>query len=75
MHNLFNGLGKLTAFYLKANKWKMLFWVIGIVALTLIIPPTFESMYPNKSDMQPIVETSQNPAMEAMLGPGKFEHV
>ena len=32
-------------------------WVIGIVALTLIIPPTFESMYPNKSDMQPIVET------------------
>ena len=75
MHNLFNGLGKLTAFYLKTNKWKMLFWVIGIVALTLIIPPTFESMYPNKSDMQPIVETSQNPAMEAMLGPGKFEHV
>lgn len=75
MHNLFNGLGKLTAFYLKTNKWKMLFWLIGIVALTLIIPPTFESMYPNKSDMQPIVETSQNPAMEAMLGPGKFEHV
>lgn len=75
MHNLFNGVGKLTLFYLRTNKWKMIFWIIGIVALTLIIPPTFYEMYPNKADMQPIVETSKNPAMEAMLGPGQFDQV
>jgi len=75
MNNLFNGVGQLTLFYLKTHKWKMLFWILGIVVLTVIIPPTFKSMYPHKSDMQPIVETSKNPAMEAMLGPGQFEHV
>ncbi|KTT86598.1 ABC transporter permease [Mammaliicoccus sciuri] len=75
MNNLFNGVGQLTLFYLKTHKWKMLFWILGIVVLTVIIPPTFKSMYPHQSDMQPIVETSKNPAMEAMLGPGQFEHV
>ncbi|GGI39589.1 ABC transporter permease [Mammaliicoccus stepanovicii] len=75
MRNLFNGVGKLTLFYLKTNKWKMLFWTLGVVMLTLIIPPAFQEMYPNKTDMKPIVETSKNPAMEAMLGPGQFDHV
>lgn len=75
MNNLFNGVGKLTLFYLDTHKWKMLFWTLGIVLLTVTIPPIFKSMYPHQSDMQPIVETSKNPAMIAMLGPGQFEHV
>ncbi|MCI8457094.1 MAG: hypothetical protein HFE55_08235, partial [Mammaliicoccus sciuri] len=47
MNNLFKGVGQLTLFYLNTHKWKMLFWILGIVVLTVIIPPTFKSMYPH----------------------------
>lgn len=63
---------KIFLFYLKRNRLKMLLWLVILVGLTLMIPPAFESMYPDPAKMTPIIEMSENPAMEAMLGPGDF---
>ncbi|AMY06167.1 ABC transporter permease [Staphylococcus condimenti] len=59
---------KITLFYLKRNKWKMFFWLAGLVLLTLIIPPAFKNIYPDNKELIPVFEMFKSPAMEAMLG-------
>lgn len=75
MKQSFYQTSKLFYFYVKRNSKKMILWVVLLTALTLMIPPAFESMYPSQSKMSPIIEMSKNPAMQAMLGPADFEHV
>lgn len=64
---------RVTFFYMKRNKWSVLVWLLLLTVLTAIVPPAFQEMYPNKAKMNPIIQMSENPAMKAMLGPGKFE--
>ncbi|WP_427708274.1 hypothetical protein [Staphylococcus parequorum] len=75
MKQSFYQTSKLFYFYVKRNSKKMILWVVLLTALTLMIPPAFESMYPSQSKMSPIIEMSKNPAMQAMLGPADFDDV
>ncbi|ANZ32440.1 ABC transporter permease [Staphylococcus carnosus] len=66
---------KVTLFYLKRNKWKMFFWLAGLIILTLIIPPAFKNIYPDNKELIPVFEMFKSPAMEAMLGKAHLSHV
>lgn len=66
---------KVTLFYLKRNKWKMAFWLIGLIALTLVIPQSFANLYPNQKELVPMFEMFKSPAMEAMLGKAHLSQV
>ncbi|MEL0537543.1 ABC transporter permease [Staphylococcus debuckii] len=66
---------KITLFYLKRNKWKMFFWLAGLVLLTRIIPPAFKNIYPDNKELVPVFEMFKSPAMEAMLGKAHLSKV
>lgn len=61
-------LSKIMLFYLKRNKWSIIFWLVGLIALTLMIPQSFANLYPDKQALVPLFEMFKNPAMQAMLG-------
>ncbi|MDY5060983.1 ABC transporter permease [Staphylococcus simulans] len=61
-------LSRIMLFYLKRNKWAIIFWLVGLVALTLMIPQSFANLYPDQQALAPLFEMFKNPAMEAMLG-------
>ncbi len=66
---------KLMKFYLKRNRWKTAFWLLGLIVLTLIIPQSFANLYPNEKELIPVFEMFKSPAMEAMLGQAHLSQV
>ncbi len=50
-------------------QFRILMWIIGISALTLIVPPAFANLYGDAADREILKETLANPAMIAMVGP------
>lgn len=57
------------AIVLRDVRFRILMWIIGISALTLIVPPAFANLYGNAADREVLKETLANPAMVAMVGP------
>lgn len=54
---------------LRDVRFRILMWIIGISALTLIVPPAFANLYGEAADREVLKETLANPAMVAMVGP------
>ena len=49
--------------------FRILLWVIGISALTLIVPYAFLGLYDDPTERELLRETLDNPALIAMVGP------
>ncbi|WP_017548055.1 ABC transporter permease [Salinicoccus carnicancri] len=54
---------------LRDVSFRMLMWIIGISALTLVVPPAFEGLYGDPAERELLKETLSNPAMVAIVGP------
>lgn len=61
---------KLAKLILRRDRIRIPVWLISILAMTWIIPPTFVDMYRSAAERQIMAETMKNPAMIAMVGPG-----
>ena len=54
---------------LRDVSFRILMWIIGISALTLVVPPAFEGLYGDAAERELLKETLSNPAMIAIVGP------
>ncbi|WP_411843659.1 ABC transporter permease [Salinicoccus sp. HZC-1] len=54
---------------LRDVRFRILMWITGISALTLIVPPALLNLYGAPEDREILKETLSNPAMVAMVGP------
>ncbi|PIC83646.1 ABC transporter permease [Sporosarcina sp. P1] len=66
----FAGVLRLSRFIIRQDRMRYLWWLVGIIAMTLVVPPAFNELYPTEQDRNIMAETMKNPAMEAMVGPG-----
>ena len=66
----FAGVLRLSRFMIRQDRMRYMWWLVGITAITLIVPPAFNELYPTEQDRNLMAETMKNPAMEAMVGPG-----
>ncbi|TVT28815.1 ABC transporter [Salinicoccus cyprini] len=48
---------------------RILLWIAGISALTLIVPFAFEGLYSSEQEREVLRQTLDNPALIAMIGP------
>ena len=64
------GVPRLSRFIVRQDRMRYLWWLVGIIGMTLIVPPAFETLYPTQQDRDVMAETMKNPVMEAMVGPG-----
>ena len=54
---------------LRDVRFRILMWIVGISALTLVVPPAFEGLYSDPAERELLKETLSNPAMVAIVGP------
>lgn len=66
----FAGVLRLSRFIIRQDRMRYMWWLVGITAMTLVVPPAFNELYPTEQDRNIMAETMKNPAMEAMVGPG-----
>lgn len=66
----YNNTGKLFRFILKRDKIRILLWIIGITAITVIVAQAYTELFTVKQEILTFAETMKNPAMTAMVGPG-----
>ncbi len=64
------GTFKITKLILRQDRFKIIIWLAGILFTTLATALAYPPLYKTDEDVQAIALTLQNPAMEAMLGPG-----
>src|SRR5690625_5256808 len=67
--NSTKGMGKLFQFVAKLDRWKIGMYLLGAVFFTLIVPPAFERLYTVQGERDALLQTVENPAMVAMIGP------
>ncbi|MCL2884722.1 MAG: ABC transporter permease, partial [Oscillospiraceae bacterium] len=60
---------RLIPFILRRERLRIVFWLFGLVFITLLVPVIFQSMYGAEADRIAMFPTLNNPAMIAMLGP------
>lgn len=68
-NKLFSNTGTLTKFIFKRERINTTIWIVGIVAITLIVAAVLPTLFNSDAERQAMAETMQNPAMVAMLGP------
>ena len=66
----FNGTSKLILLFIRQHRLKIIFWVLGIVSLSIIVAVTYPEIYKSEADITGFAITMNNPAMKAMLGSG-----
>ena len=66
----FKGTGALTKLILRQNRLKILIWLLCLVGITLGTAATYPEVYQTEEDVMAFALTMDNPAMEAMIGPG-----
>ncbi|MCT2537286.1 ABC transporter permease [Aquibacillus koreensis] len=64
--------GLLSRLILRQDRIRIPLWLIGLSFFTLIIPIAFIDLYGTEEQRAGIIETMQNPAMTAMVGPADF---
>src|SRR5690625_2523934 len=74
MSERFAKTGLLTRFILKRDRFRLSLWVIGIWFFTIIVPVSFDSLYPSQSERDMMADTMNNPAMIAMVGPADLSN-
>lgn len=53
----------------RTDRLYIIIWILGILLLTIMIPPAFNEMFTNEAERLVMAETMANPAMVAMCGP------
>ncbi|TSI10671.1 ABC transporter permease [Lysinibacillus sp. BW-2-10] len=71
--NLYKGTGPLIKLIFRAQRFKMITWIVGIVLVTLSVAFSYPNVYQDDVSKKGFALTMQNPAMVAMLGPGYDE--
>jgi len=59
----------LSKFIFKRDKVGNLFWILGIVLLNVAVAAAFNEMFSTPEELMGMIQTLDNPAMVAMLGP------
>src|SRR5699024_5989804 len=54
---------------LRVVRFRTPMFILGISALTLVVPPAFEGLYSDPAERELLKETLSNPAMVAIVGP------
>ncbi len=67
---MFTNSMKLVRFIIRRDRISLSIWLIGIIALTVVMPSLLQDMFPTAVERQAIIVTLENPAIIAMLGPG-----
>ncbi|KGA98929.1 exporter of polyketide antibiotics-like protein [Alkalihalobacillus alcalophilus ATCC 27647 = CGMCC 1.3604] len=67
---LFKGTVAISKLMVKQQRLKILFWLLGIVGITLAAAASYPSIYPDEQSKQAFALTMENPAMKAMVGSG-----
>lgn len=70
----FAGVLRLSRFIVRQDRMRYMWWLFGIVAMTLIVPPAFQELYPTQQDRDAMAITMDNPVMTAMFGPADFSN-
>ncbi|ARD48611.1 ABC transporter permease [Sporosarcina sp. P33] len=70
MKGRLSGVSYLSRFIVRQDRMRYLWWLAGIVIMTLIVPPALNELYPSQHDRDLMAETMKNPVMTAMVGPG-----
>ncbi|PIC73635.1 ABC transporter permease [Sporosarcina sp. P17b] len=70
MKGRFVGVARLSMFIIRQDRLRYVWWLMGIIVLTLIVPPALNELYPTQQDRDVLAETMENPVMETMVGPG-----
>ncbi|WP_317646899.1 ABC transporter permease [Sporosarcina sp. GW1-11] len=74
MMGKFAGTLRLSRFIVRQDRWRYVWWLFGIVAMTLLVPPALDSLYPTQQDRDMMAATMENPVMTAMVGPADLTH-
>lgn len=69
MSENFSKTAQLIHFMFKRERINSTLWIIGLVALTVLVAIAFENMYSTPEELLGMAETMKNPAMIAMVGP------
>ncbi|PIC63360.1 ABC transporter permease [Sporosarcina sp. P13] len=74
MKGNFAGTLRLSRFIMRQDRWRYVWWIFGIVAMTIVVPPALDQLYPTEQDREMLAETMKNPVMTAMVGPADLTH-
>src|SRR5690625_6293883 len=74
MKHKFAKTSLLTRFILKRDRLRLSLWVFGIWFFTIIVPISFETLYPSQAERDMMADTMNNPAMIAMVGPADLSN-
>ncbi|MCQ6276880.1 ABC transporter permease [Bacillus sp. V3B] len=66
---LFKGTGHLTYLMFRQERFRILIWLIGLIAVTLAAASAYPGIYPDEPSRLAFALTMENPAMIAMIGP------
>lgn len=67
---LFKGTGSITKLMFRQNRLKIFIWIAILVSITLATAALYPGVYKTEQDVMAFALTMENPAMEAMIGPG-----
>lgn len=65
-----HGAGTLVRFVLRRDRFRLVAWIGGIVAVVLASAAGLPDLYPDDAAIEAYVELSRNPAIVAFAGPG-----
>lgn len=68
MKNSFNNTGKLVRFILRRERLSSTLWIVLLSLFSILLAPMLESIFDRNARIA-LIETINNPAMIAMLGP------
>jgi len=67
---LFNKAGVNARLIFRRDRWRLLFWILGIFLLTVVVAFAYTELVPTQHERMVMAETMRNPAVTAMFGPG-----
>ncbi len=66
----FRGIGQQVLLILRRDRFRIPFWLIGIILFTLVVAAAYPELTTTVEERLMMAETMNNPAMTAMFGPG-----
>ncbi|MBR7553958.1 ABC transporter permease [Allobacillus sp. GCM10007491] len=74
MSELFTRSFQLFKLTIRRDRLRASIWIFALTFFTLIIPSSFQSLYPDQQDRDAMAVTMENPAMVAMVGRGDLDN-
>lgn len=74
MSELFKRSFQLFKLTIRRDRIRASIWIFALAFFTLIIPGSFQNLYPDQQDRDAMAVTMENPAMVAMVGEGDLDN-